>query len=497
MNDDRCSLGGGKMIYPRYEEFQELARTYNVIPLAEEWLVDTETPISVFQKLSAERRPAFLLESAEGGERMGRYSFIGLEPAWELRIKDGRSVLSGKNGETAVLDGHPLDVLRGLMARYNTAPFPRPLRFHGGAVGYLAYDFARCLERLPSVNPDDLGLPDGFFLFPRTVLVFDHLRHTLTAIHNAPAEGDLAQTYAAGRMDIAAVRELLARPAKVSSPEAWERPAAAPQSGGDRARFASMVRRTREYILAGDILQAVLSRRLAAPLQEAPLQVYRRLRSLNPSPYMFYLDAHDHVVLGASPEMLVRVEDGRVFTRPIAGTRPRGRDAAEDAALAAELLADPKERAEHVMLVDLGRNDLARVCLPGSVRVNQLMEVEYYSHVMHITSEVEGALAPGFDALDALAAAFPAGTVSGAPKIRAMEIIEELEPSRRGVYAGAVGYLSLSGNLDTCIAIRTVVIKDGTAYVQAGAGIVADSDPDREFQEVSHKAAALVQAIGK
>ncbi len=485
------------MIYPRYEEFAELARTHNIIPLAEEWLVDTETPISVFQKLSAARRPAFLLESAEGGERMGRYSFIGLDPVWELRIKDGQSILHEKNGRVTTLGGHPLDALRGLMARYNTAPFPRPLRFYGGAVGYLAYDFVRCLERLPSVNPDDLGLPDGFFLFPRTVLVFDHLRHTLTAVHNAAVEGNPAETHAAGCRDIAAIRELLARPAEASSPKTSERPAVALPSGEDRARFASMVRQAREYILAGDILQAVLSRRVAAPLKGEPLTVYRRLRSLNPSPYMFYLDAHDHVVLGASPEMLVRVEDGRVFTRPIAGTRPRGRDAAEDAALAAELLADPKERAEHVMLVDLGRNDLARVCLPGSVRVNQLMEVEYYSHVMHITSEVEGELAPGFDALDALAAAFPAGTVSGAPKIRAMEIIEELEPSRRGVYAGAVGYLSLSGNLDTCIAIRTVVIKDGTAYVQAGAGIVADSDPDREFQEVSHKAAALVQAIGK
>ncbi|MDI6710980.1 MAG: anthranilate synthase component I [Bacillota bacterium] len=485
------------MIYPRYEEFRELARTYNIIPLAEEWLVDTETPISVFQKLSATRKVAFLLESVEGGERMGRYSFIGLDPAWELRIKDGQSVLSGKDGQAAALDGHPLDVLRGLMARYRSAPFPRPLRFHGGAVGYLAYDFVRYLERLPAANPDDLGLPDGFFLFPRTVLVFDHLRHTLTVVHNAPVEGDPAETFDAGCRDIAAVRELLARPVGVSPPETWERPPAALRSGEDHVRFASMVRRAKEYILAGDILQAVLSRRVSAPLREAPLTVYRHLRSLNPSPYMFYLDAGNHVILGASPEMLIRVENDRVFTRPIAGTRPRGRDAAEDAALAAELLADPKERAEHVMLVDLGRNDLARVCLPGSVRVNQLMEVEYYSHVMHITSEVEGQLAPGFDALDALAAAFPAGTVSGAPKIRAMEIIEELEPERRGIYAGAVGYLSLSGDLDTCIAIRTLVIKDGTAYVQAGAGIVADSDPDREFQEVSHKAAALVQAIGK
>lgn len=484
------------VVDPCYKEFQELARSYNLVPLAEEWLVDTETPISVFQKLSAVRKPAFLLESVEGGERIGRYSFIGLDPVWTLRLKDGRLVLNEAGGSTALPGRAPLDVLRGLMARCRPAPCPRPLRFYGGAVGYLAYDFARCLERLPDANPDELGLPDGFFLFPRSVLVFDHLRHTLTVVYNAPAGDDPAATYAAGCREIAAIRELLARTVEMSSPATWVRPAAVQGEADDGARYVSMVRRAREYVLAGDILQAVLSRRVAVPLECTPFTVYRRLRSLNPSPYMFYLDAGDHVVLGASPEMLIRVEDGRVLTRPIAGTRPRGLDAAGDAALAAELLADPKERAEHVMLVDLGRNDLARVCVPGSVRVNQLMDVEYFSHVMHIVSEVEGRLAPGYNALDALAAAFPAGTVSGAPKVRAMEIIEELEPARRGVYAGAVGYLSLNGNLDTCIAIRTVVVKDGMVYVQAGAGIVADSEPEREFQEVIHKAAVLVQAIG-
>jgi anthranilate synthase component 1 len=471
-----------------------------------ELAADLDTPLSAFRRL----RPgphAFLLESVEGGENWARYSFLGGDPFMVLSGKNGRLTLRASDGTTRRLpDGDPLQALRGLLSRFHPVPAPGLPRFQGGAVGYLAYDAVRHLERLPRTTRDDLALPDAQFLLTDNLLVFDNLRHRLLVIANAHVEradpGSLDRAYDAAAVKIGITLAQLRRPARGPAPLPLPGPDAAADldesgftSTMDEPAFTAAVTRAKEYIAAGDAYQIVLSRRLDCRLETDPFTVYRALRTINPSPYLFFLRLGPTSIVGSSPEVLVRVVDNLVEERPIAGTRPRGRTAEDDARIEVELRTDPKERAEHVMLVDLGRNDVGRVSELGSVRVTEFMTVERYSHVMHLVSHVVGRLAPGSDALDVLAACFPAGTVTGAPKIRAMEIIDELEPSQRGPYAGAVGYVSYSGNLDSCITIRTIVCHGRRASVQVGAGIVADSDPKAEWLETCSKARGLVLAL--
>lgn len=484
------------MYTPSESQYLTLAQTYNLIPVHREVLADTETPISIFLKL-LDRKPCFLLESVEGGETLGRYSFIGLDPVWTYSHQAGVSTVKGMDAykEGSVLPSSPLECLRELIGRYRIPPEHGLPRFFGGAVGYFSYDFVRTIGNLPRKTRSEV--PDCAFVFPKIVLIFDHVRHCLRLVANCTASLNPVEHYRESVDDIERILALIRTQSGdydyTTEGSTGQRPLL--RSNLSREEFKDRIVRAKEYIRQGDILQVVLSRRFTVPYSGTGMDVYRRLRSLNPSPYLFYLDSGDTVVIGASPEMLVRVEDGKVYTRPIAGTRPRGTDPLDDARLAEDLLADKKERAEHVMLVDLGRNDLSRVCVPGSVKITQFMNVELYSHVMHLTSQVEGRLRDGCDALSALGASFPAGTVSGTPRVRAMEIIDELEPGRRGIYAGAVGYIGLNGNLDTCITIRTIVLRDGEASIQAGAGIVADSDPEREAEEVRHKAAVLLKAV--
>jgi len=467
---------------------------------------DLDTPLSAFLRL----RPgpySFLLESVEGGEKWARYSFLGSDPFTVLTGKDGRLSLRRSDGKTERLAaGNPLDALRKLLARFRPVAVPGLPRFQGGAVGYLAYDSVRHFERLPRTTRDDLGLPDAVFLLTDNLLVFDNLRHRLLVIANCHIDktdpGSLDRAYDTAAVKIGMTLAKLGRPARV--PAALTLPAMDPlvaldeegfTSTMDEPAFTQAVRRAKEYIAAGDAYQIVLSRRLDHRLESDPFTVYRALRTINPSPYLFYLRLGRTTIVGSSPEVLVRAEEGRVEERPIAGTRPRGRSDEEDARIEAELKSDPKERAEHVMLVDLGRNDVGRIAELGSVKVTEFMTIERYSHVMHLVSNVVGRLRPGADALDVLTACFPAGTVTGAPKIRAMEIIDELEPTQRGPYAGAVGYVSYSGNLDSCITIRTIVCQGHRASVQVGAGIVADSDPKAEWLETCSKARGLVLAL--
>jgi anthranilate synthase component 1 len=468
-------------------------------PLVREIPSDMDTPISAFYKL----RPlgaCVLLESVEGGEHMARYSFIGTRPQALLQAWPDRIVLTGNDGRETRYDpkdGHVLEVLRALLPAYD-APLAADLpRFTGGAVGTLSYDLVRSFERLPDAPPDTLGLPLATLAICDRVVAYDHLQHRLLVmVHERQAEsGAAARIEAEAAMD--EILGCLAGPLPPEEP-ATPAPMTIPpmQSAFNQRSYEEAVRRAREYIAAGDIFQVVPSRRAHRSTTARPLELYRALRRVNPSPYLFYLDLPDGFTLvGSSPEMLVRVEGGVVTSRPLAGTRPRGGTPEEDREYEVALLADPKERAEHVMQVDLARNDLGRVCAYGSVRTPQLMSVERYSHVMHIVSTVEGRLAEDRDALDALQACFPAGTLSGAPKVRAMEIIDELEPERRGPYGGAVGYLGFSGNLDTCITIRTFVIVGQELYLQAGAGIVADSDPETEFLETENKLRALTRAL--
>ena len=467
---------------------------------------DLDTPLSAFLRL----RPgpyAFLLESVEGGEKWARYSFLGGDPFMVLHAKDDRLSLRNAEGKTERLPpGDPLGALRGLLKRFHPVAVPGLPRFQGGAVGYLAYDVVRHIERLPRTTRDDLGLPDAVFLLTDNLLVFDNLRHRLLVIANCPVDktdpASLDRAYDTAAVKIGMTLAKLGRPARVPAPLTL--PAVDPlvaldeegfTSTMDESAFTQAVRRAKEYIAAGDAYQIVVSRRLDCRLESDPFTVYRALRTINPSPYLFYLRLGKISIVGSSPEVLVRAAEGRVEERPIAGTRPRGRSEEEDARIEAELRNDPKERAEHVMLVDLGRNDVGRVSELGSVTVTEFMTIERYSHVMHLVSNVVGRLKPGADALDVLAACFPAGTVTGAPKIRAMEIIDELEPTQRGPYAGAVGYVSYSGNLDSCITIRTIVCQGRRASVQVGAGIVADSDPKAEWLETCSKARGLVLAL--
>lgn len=481
------------MVQPSREEYLKLSTEFNVVPVYEEVVADLETPIAAFKKLG--KCPSFLLESVSGGEFLGRYSFIGFDPFLDFRVKGDRVSLT-MDGETEVsTKKSPIEVLTGIFARFRGPRVEGLPRFYGGGVGYFGYDLVRHIERLPCATLDDTGVDDCHLIFTKIVLVFDHVRRRLAVVVNTRPGSNPEVSYNEAETRIKAILSELQEPVSMNweiPPPGTNSPVAANLKKED---FMQAVDRAKEYIRAGDILQVVLSQRFSQHFSGDTFEVYRRLRTINPSPYLYYLNFGDSVVAGSSPEMLIRVEDGVIRTRPIAGTRPRGKDAGEDHLFAEDLLADPKERAEHIMLVDLGRNDLGRVSVPGTVRVTEFMNVEKYSHVIHIVSEVQGQLSPEYTALSALAASFPAGTVSGAPKIRAMEIIEELEPTRRGIYAGAVGYFSFTGNLDTCITIRTIVFHGGKAYVQAGAGIVADSDREREFIETINKAQALLTTL--
>ncbi|HYV16139.1 MAG TPA: anthranilate synthase component I [Conexibacter sp.] len=468
-------------VTPALDEVRELAREHNLIPLRHTFVDDCETPISAFLKLRGEG-PAFLLESAEQG-RVGRWSFIGFRP---------RSVLRWSLGDA----GDPYALAAAEVARYRQAPLSDLPPFAGGAVGVFGYDLVRTVEPLGEPNPDPVGLPDLALMLTDVLVAFDHLRRETTILANVYGEDDdLDASYAAAVETITQVRARLYGPVPEHARDPRGRAAPSFESNMPRAQFEGMVERIVEYVHAGDAYQVVPSQRWSAEVPIEAFSIYRGLRTVNPSPYMYFLDFGDFEVAGASPEPLVTVHGGRIETRPIAGTRPRGASAEEDARLAQELLADEKERAEHVMLVDLGRNDVGRVSEYGSVTVDAFMEIEIYSHVMHIVSRVSGRLLNGVGALDALRAILPAGTLSGAPKVRAMQIIDELEPVKRGGYGGAIGWLSYAGDLDTCIYIRTVVVKDGVAHVQAGGGTVADAKPDYEFRESVAKAGAVMQAI--
>ena len=482
MSVDRPQL----KIEPSIDDARALAKDYSLIPLRHEFIDDCETPVSAFLKLraAAPAEPAFLLESAEQGQRMGRYSFIGIRPRQMLRweLADG---------------GDPYAIASEMLDGLSQAPLDHLPPFAGGLVGYFGYDLVRTVEPLGAPNPDQLGLPDMALMRTDVLVVFDHLRHTLTILVNAVAEdgGLLDASYDEAAATIAEVREMLAGPLPAAKPDGPPREAPKFESNFTREEFEAVVARIVDYIHAGDAFQVVPSQRWTAELEVDPFSIYRGLRVVNPSPYMYFLEFGDFQVVGASPEPLLTVTGRSASTRPIAGTRARGATVAEDLELASGLIADEKECAEHVMLVDLGRNDLGRVCEYGSVVVDSLMQVETYSHVMHIVSSVSGTLRPEIGALDALRAILPAGTLSGAPKVRAMQIIDEVEPVKRGGYGGAIGYLSYAGDLDTCIHIRTVVCRDGEVHVQAGGGTVADASPKYEYEESVNKAKAVISAI--
>ena len=481
---------------PSRDEFVALAREYSLVPVWREVLGDLETPVGVYRKLGAEPN-SFLLESVEHGERWGRYSFIGVNPFSIMTARDGSVRFEGATPPAAAGAPDPLTALERALGAYRAPDLPGLPPLHGGAVGYVGYDAVRYIEQLPQTTTDDLGLPELWLLFTGQLLVFDHLRQRMSVISNVVIGDDPAAQYDEA---VAQAEQLIARLRAATGPSKLEAPRLDAIVDGLRSNqqpqeYMDKVSRAKESIAAGEIFQVVPSQRFEVDTTAEPFDVYRVLRLVNPSPYMFFFQHPDMAIVGSSPEPHLRVFGREATIRPIAGTRPRGATPAEDDKLAAELLADEKERAEHVMLVDLARNDLGRVCTPGTVRVEDLMIIERYSHVMHIVSSVRGELAEGKTAFDALKASFPAGTVSGAPKIRAMEIIDQLEPTRRGPYAGAVGYFDFSGNLDTCIALRTGYLRDGKAILQAGAGIVADSVPEREEQETRDKARAFFTAV--
>ncbi len=482
------------VLEPGVAEFDRRAHEGNLVPVSCEVLADLDTPISAFMRLR--HLPyAFLLESAEGSEKVARYSFLGAQPRLTLRASLGRVEVT-EDGTTRTLAQDPLTAAREILRRYRPAQDPALPRFYGGLVGYFSYDLIRTIERLPHQPPDDRGLPILNLTLADTVMVFDHLRHRIRIIASAVVDDGAERAYRAAQARIEEWLDLLRRPLPAPAPAPASPLRLNLRSNMTREQYLAAVARCREYIHAGDAFQIVLSQRFAVETGGLdPLAIYRALRMVNPSPFMFYLAGPDATLVGASPELLVRLEGDLVEMRPIAGTRRRGLTEDEDRRLAEEMLADEKERAEHVMLVDLTRNDVGRVARYGTVRVPDLMTVERYSHVMHIVSTVQGRLVPERDAFDVLRAVFPHGTVSGAPKVRAMEILDELEPTARGPYAGAVGYVGFGGVLDTCIAIRTLVIKDGVAYAQAGGGIVADSVPASEYDETINKAKALIRAI--
>ncbi len=484
------------MYYPDFATFEALAARGNLIPVYREIMADMDTPVSAFKKID-DGRYAFLLESIEGGEKWARYTFLGASPSVVIRSRGNTVEVLGEGEEIRREDvADPMAFIRAELARYTPVSLPGLPRFFGGAVGYLGYDMVRHFESLPTAKPAVIGAYDSYFVVTDTILIFDNVSQKIKVVSNAHLDGGTSPK-AAYEQALAKIDALIAKlktPVVVSSAGQTAKKVAF-ASNVTREGFEQAVEKAKEYIRAGDIFQVVLSQRFSGELTVEPLDIYRVLRTLNPSPYMFFLRLDGTVVVGASPEVMVRKEGTKAELRPIAGTRPRSADPVEDTRLEQEMLADPKERAEHIMLVDLGRNDLGRVCTTGSVKVTELMVVERYSHVMHIVSNVQGELEEGRDAFDVVRATFPAGTLSGAPKVRAMEIIDELEPVRREVYGGAVGYFSFSGNMDLAIAIRTLVIKDGKVHLQSGAGIVADSNPAAEWQETVNKAMAVVKAI--
>jgi len=481
---------------PTLEQFRELSKEGNLIPVYREILADMDTPVSAYRKLG-DNPYSFLFESVVGGEKWARYSFLGCEPSLIFRSK-GKNVEIIEGGKMRALEAKtdPLDALKELMARYRPVKLDGLPRFSGGAVGYLGYDMVRFFEELPDSTDDDLDLPDSLFMLADTIVVFDNVSQKIKVVSNAYTEGvGLAEAYEKAVARVEEVIRRLKTPLTASEGKVPGAQGHTVSSNFEKEAFKAIVEKAKEYIRAGDIFQVVLSQRFEVENEAEPFELYRAIRSLNPSPYMFLLNLDGISMVGSSPEVLVRVEEGEITLRPIAGTRMRGKTEEEDLALEKDLLADPKERAEHIMLVDLGRNDVGRVSETGSVVPDELMIIERYSHVMHIVSNVRGRLKKGLDAYSVLRACFPAGTVSGAPKVRAMEIIDELEPTKRGPYAGAVGYFSFSGNMDICITIRTILLKGNKAYVQAGAGIVAYSDAESEYTETVNKAQGMIRAL--
>lgn len=493
--------------YPSEEEFLKLTKKGNVIPVYGQINADLDTPVSAFLKIK-KGEYSFLLESVEGQENIAKFSFLGANPSLVIRSK-ARNIeirdFSRKSVRRFITKSDPLQEIKKIMQRFKAVPIKGLPRFYGGLVGFAGYDLIRFFEDIPDKNRDDLRLPDSVFMLTDTILVFDHINHTIKIVTNVilpePKKAALSQKskrrlyrQALGKIkDIQA--QLKGEITLVKEKKGSKSNKIRINSNFKRSEFQEIIKKAKVFIRKGDIIQTVLSQRFSAKITGEPFDIYRALRSLNPSPYMYFLKFKGFYLVGSSPEMLVRCEEGVVRTRPIAGTRPRGRNQAEDLRLEKELLHDSKERAEHIMLVDLGRNDLGRVCKPGTVKLSEFMNVEKYSHVMHLVTEVRGRLQDNLDVYEVLRAGFPAGTVSGSPKIRAMEIIDELENLRRGPYAGCVGYFSFSHNMDTCITIRTIVIKGGVAYIQAGAGIVADSLPNKEYLETVNKAKALFEAI--
>jgi anthranilate synthase component 1 len=487
------------MIQPSFAEFSRFAKQGNLIPVYDVFSADLLTPVSAYLRIAQGARYSFLLESVEGGEKIARYTFAGAHPEEVFRYANGACVLETSD-RLIWEEKDPVAFLRAHMERY------RPVRLAGlppliaGAIGYFSYDMVRLIEKLPKHLRDEIGLFDSVLMFYRGLIAFDHVQHRLWIVRNVFTEGKgtLQEKYDSAVKEIEHTRKQLEQPSAAEQPahqsgKVIEVPEVT--SNFKKPAYLAAVRKAKQYIRAGDVFQVVISQRFSAKTQAAPFQIYRELRALNPSPYLFFLQLNDVAVVGSSPEMLVKVQGRDVQYRPIAGTRWRGKDETEDARLEKEMLADEKERAEHIMLVDLGRNDLGRVCEYGTVKVEKLMTVERYSHVLHLVSSLRGQLRPDVDCFDALMACFPAGTVSGAPKVRAMEIIEELEKTRRGIYAGGILYLDFAGNLDSCIALRTMVIKNGVAYIQAGGGIVADSTPEGEYDESVNKSKALLRAL--
>jgi anthranilate synthase component 1 len=487
------------MIQPDFREFQRLAKQGNLIPVYEVFPADLLTPVSAYLRIAQGARYSFLLESVEGGEKIARYTFAGANPEEVFRYAGGACVLESRN-RIVWEERDPVTFLRARMDRFRPVRLPGLPPLVAGAIGYFSYDMVRLIERLPKRLRDDIGLYDAMLMFYHGIIAFDHLQHRLWIVRNVhtDGEGSLRTKYNAAVREIRKTRQLLEQTSPAEQPKKKSKKRGAPlrvTSNFRRPEYLEAVRKAKNYIRAGDIFQVVISQRFSAKTHVKPFDVYRELRALNPSPYLFFLQMNDVAVVGSSPEMLVKVQGRDVFYRPIAGTRWRGKDEAEDQRLELEMLASEKERAEHIMLVDLGRNDLGRVCEYGTVKPEKLMTVERYSHVMHLVSSLRGRLREDVDCFDALMACFPAGTVSGAPKVRAMEIIEELERTRRGIYAGGVLYLDFAGNLDSCIALRTMVIKNGVAHVQAGGGIVADSTPEGEYEESVNKSKALLAAL--
>ncbi|MGB2661705.1 MAG: anthranilate synthase component I [Candidatus Omnitrophota bacterium] len=484
------------MHYPSKEEFIELAKKGNVIPVYRELLADFDTPISAFQKIDETGGYSYLLESVEGGEHTARYSFLGSNPSLIIESK-GKDVafIRGKKIDKRTAED-PISEIKSFMEKFRFVSVKGLPRFCGGLVGYLGYDMIRFIEDIPDKNPEEFDIPDLQLVLTDTILIFDHVDHKIKVVSNSLVEkDDPGEAYDKACKKIDRIAEKLKAPASEPKETKVKRTSHEVESNFSEKDFCDIVEQAKEYIRAGDIIQVVLSQRLKKKTEAAPFSIYRALRSINPSPYMYYLNFGENKIVGSSPEILVRCEDGIVEVRPIAGTRKRGVNEEEDLKLEKELLADPKERAEHIMLVDLGRNDIGRVCDFSSVEPREVMRIERYSHVMHIVSDVVGKLNKDKDIYDLIRATFPAGTVTGAPKIRAMEIIDELENIRRGPYAGCVGYISFSGNIDMCITIRTILMNEKTAHMQAGAGIVLDSKPEMEYQETLNKAKAMIKAI--